>query len=290
MRKKKEMKDEKEKKMACAEDEGKQAEGKDDAEGVNADGQHDDADQDMKLIKKMMGEYLGDGAKDMSKEEEAEVHSLAAEAMKAHKEMGAKEDEAYQHAGNAIKLAHHMSKKKAEKNESKEDEGDMPDKKDAKAAKPDKKAAPAKDVPDDDEDGAAGEAEDEGKKEDESHEDESESKESAKVVEYKTKLLKAEGRIAALEAQTKREELSQTIDKTLKESGQPNSVTKRFREAAGEIKTKAEFESLWNIFLEGSKGVRSQVDFGVLMEKSFSKDAVAKDSGSVTLNFSNCAE
>lgn len=269
---------EKENKLACSEDEGKQSENEDGGEG------HDDAAQDVKLIKKMVGEYLGDGAKDMSSEEMEALHDLGKEAYMAHKEMGAKEDEAYQHAGNALKLAHHMSKKKSEKHESEDGEGDVPPKKklDPKA---DKKPAP-KDVPDDDEDGAAGEAESE---ESENHEDESESMESNRVTEYKKKLLKAEGRIAALEAKTKREELNQTIDKTLKESGQPNSVTKSFREAAGEIKSKAEFESLWKIFLEGAKNVRTHVDFGVLMEKSFSREDGGKKSSN-SLDFSKCAE
>lgn len=235
---------------------------------------HDDAAQDVALIKKMIGEYMGDGSKDMSKEEMEALHELGSEAYAAHREMGAKEDEAYQHAGQALKLAHHMSKKKMDKAEASDDKA-MPDKKDD---------AKKKDVPDDDDKGAA--VEDECKKEAKEDESEGESKESNAL---KKKLIVAEGRIAALEAQTKKETVAKLVDKVLKESGQPSSVTKRFLSIAGDIKSKEDFEAKWTLFQEGAKNSMAKIDWNVLQEKSVTREDGGKG-GSAGLDFSKCAE
>lgn len=230
-------------------------------EGDEAPPAKDDAAQDIDLIKKMIAEYMGDGAKDMSREEMEALHELGKEAYAAHREMGAEEADAYKHAGQALKLAHHMSKKKMDSQEG----APCDDKKPEDGEKKDE--APV-----------------EAKKENE--ESESESKES---VALKKKLIVAEGRIAALEAQTKKETVTKLVDKILKESGQPSSVTKRFLAIAGEIKSKEDFEAKWTLFQEGAKNTVAKIDWNVLMEKSVVREDGGKD-GSMGLDFSKCAE
>ena len=268
----------------------------DNGDGAGAgsdDGDHDDADQDIALIKKMIAQYLGKGADDLEPKETEALHSLAHEAYQAHKEMGKKEDEAFKHAGEAVKLAHHMAqkqKKESEKHESdgEDDGGDDSDKKAAppaaKGKKPAPKAAPAAggdDDDDDDDDGDSSESEDEcGDK-----------KESKKVRQLNQKLLEAEGRIAALEARTKKAEVDGYVDRKLKDSKQPTYITKRFREAAGKISSKTDFDSKWKVFLEGINNVRNDIDFSVMMEKSITtEDGERTSGGAKPLDFSNCAD
>lgn len=290
------------------ENEAKQTENED--EGAD-DGQHDDAAQDVALIKKMIGEYVGDGAKKLSKEDSEGLHKLGKEAYQAHKEMGKKEDEAYKCAGEAVKLAHHMASKQNEdesENETEsEDEGNLPP--------PKKKAAPKakgdgkdgdNDGDADDDDGNASEAEGENESETETeseneseNETESEGKKESKVIKrLKNQLLEAEGRIAALEAKERKLELDKYIEAELKKSGQPVAVTKRFREAAGKVKSKVDFDGKWKLFLEGVKGRRSETtiaedDFsGVLMERATTTEdgerTASEDQGSDS--FSECAD
>jgi hypothetical protein len=250
---------------------------------------HDDEQKDKELIKKMIAEFLGDDAKGMSAEEIEAVHSLAHEAYQGHKEMGKEEKEAYQHAGEAIKLAHHMSKK-----EGKESEGDdekVAGKKDAKAApkKSDKADVNGHDHDDDgdEEESEANEAEHESESEKES---EHEHKESAKVGTLRKQLLAAQGKIAALEADKSKSDVESYIDAELKKSGQPNLVTKRFKEAAGKIKNKADFDSKWKVFQEGLGQGRKDLDWGVLAEKSTASDFSESKQESNKLDFSACAE
>jgi len=241
----------------------------DDAAGDSGDEDHDDADQDKALIKKMIGEYLGKDADGMSQEEMEAVHKLAKEALEGHKEMGKKEKEAYQSAGEAIKLAHHMAKKEKAAHES-EDGGDD----DGHQPPPKKKG-------------------DDGDGDDDHDENENEcgSKESAKRVrDLEKKLLESEGKIAALEAKTKKAELDGYVDKKLKESNQPESVKKRFLEKAGKIRSERDFDNKWDVFSEGLKSSRSELDWGVLSEKATAGEDGGRAREGKELNFSACAE
>ncbi len=268
----------------CHEAENENENEAEDGEGAGGDdGAHDDAGKDKELIKKMINEYLGEGAKKLSKEESEALHDLGKQAHQGHMAMGKKEDEAYQHAGEAVKLAHHLSsKKKEDESESEaEDEGD-----------PKKKPAPKADATDDD-DGDSSEAEgEESEKESENDEnEESEKKESKRVRELKNKLLETEGRLASLEAKDKKREVDGYVDAKLKESGQPVSVTKRFREAAGKFKSKGDFDSQWKVFLAGVKDTKNDVDWGGMMEKATStEDGVRSSAAEGDLDFSDCAE
>jgi len=218
---------------------------------------HDDAAQDTALIKKLIGEYIG---KDVSEAEMEAMEGIAKEALEAHKEMGASEQEAYERAGHALKLAKHMASKQAENKqaEAKEDEC------------MDKKESDDKDADD--------------KKEEKQ-------KESNRVKELEKQLLETKGRLAALETQSKKGELEAHIEKTLRESGQPNSITKRFKEAAGELKSQKDFDSKWKIFLEGVKNTKTTLDWSPIAEKTLMQESdFSEKKKGKTLDFSNCAE
>lgn len=269
--------------------------GDDSSDGSGSDGDHDDADADVELIKKMISEYLGDGAGDLEPHESEALHSLGKQAMHAHKEMGHKEEEAYQKAGDAVALAHHLGQKqKAQQAESEDDGSDdstPPPKKGSKpvAPAPKKKPAPSDDDGDDDDGGDTSESEHEGESEHE-HESEHEGKkESKREKGLKDKLLEAEGRIAALEAKTKSTEISGYADRKLKESKQPSSITKKFREAAGTFSSKKDFDSKWKLFQEGINNGNRSVDWGLMMEKA----ATTEDGSAVNtkgLDFSKCID
>ncbi len=213
-----------------------------DEDGKDGDGDtgHDDADQDKELIKKMLDEYVGK-SDDMDKAERAKLEGLGMEAYEAHKEMGAKDEEAFKHAGMALKLAKHMAKKHAEADEAAKEAAD----KDGKDGDTDGK------------DGKDGACEAEEKELESENESEGHKEATKKVTRLETKLLEAQGKIAALEAKSKKAEISEHVETKLKESGQPNSITKRFREAAGEFKSTKDFDVKWSIFIEGVKNTGS---------------------------------
>lgn len=264
-----------------------------DAKGAGANDDHADADQDTALIKKMVAEYVGDGSKSLTKQEHEALHNLGKEAYGAHKEMGKKEDEAFKHAGEAVKLAHHMaSKQKAanpeESETESEEDGDTPP-----PPKKKKKPAPADDSSDgdgDDDDGDSSESETE---ESEGESEGENKKESNREKSLNKKLLEAEGRLAALEGVERKRQLDGYIDKKLKESGQPSAITKRFREAAGKIKNKTDFDSKWKLFSEAVKDQSSTADddWGHMMERSTSNEDGERTSANAdAVDFSDCAE
>ncbi len=259
-----------------------ESESEDEGGADDQDADHPDADKDIALIKKMIGEHLGDKTKDMTAEEMESLQSLAHEAYQAHKEMGNKEEEAYSHAGHALKLAHHMSKKEKTVNESEDEGEELPPKK--------KKPAPkADDGADSDDDGDEDEPS-ETETHHEGEETENENKESKREKALTKKLLEAEGRIAALEAKTKKAEVLGHVDMKLKESKQPSSITKRFREAAGEFKSKADFDAKWKVFLAGVQDNRVDLDFGLFTEKSTATEDGDRTKTVKGLDFSKCAE
>lgn len=254
-------------------------------------GQDDDSSKDIALIKKMIAEYVGGDGKDASSEEQEALAGLAKEAYEGHKEMCSKENEAskekksdeeiqqqaYERAGHAIKLAHHMAskQKQAETEEAASDDDQASDDKAKKA--PPKKAAPAAKDDDGDDDGG----------DDESESDESKESKREKVL--SKKLLEAEGRIAALEAKDKQSETSRYVEAQLVESKQPKSVTKRFREAASPFHSKKDFDSKWKVFQEGLKNFQPEIDWTAVAEKSTSSEDGSRSESKV-LDFSECAE
>lgn len=225
------------------------------------DGEHDDAAQDKELIKKMIAEYVGKDGEEIEEGEAQEMEALAKEAFEAHKEMGASAEEAYERAGHALKLAKHMACK-----------AEAAD----KGAEEEEEAVEAKAV----------EACDDAEKKDEKKDQ----KESDREKSLKDKLLEAQGKIAAMEATMKKEEVEKYVETKLAESKRPRSITKSFREAAGEIKSKEDFDAKWDLFQTGIKNSRVELDWGLLGEKT----AVVKESKKTAtgkgLDFSNLAE
>lgn len=232
------------------------------------EGNHDDAGQDKALIAKMLDEYVDSGEALSDGEREA-MESIAMEAYQAHKEMGKESKDALTHAGEAMKLARHMAKKEAAAEESR------------KAAE----AAAAKDKEDKDKECGAGEDKDKNKESNRASELEKE------LAAANKKLLEANGRLAALEVGGKKAELDSHVDKTLKESGQPVAITKRFRETAGEFKSREDFDSKWKIFFEAVRDVRVAPDWSAIAEKSMLRES--DDGGTKNekkLDFSQSAE
>ena len=244
-------------KMKHSEDEAKQNEAEDEVAGDPA---HADEEQDIELIKKMIAEYLGE--EEMGEAETETYHELAKEAYESYKEMGYSEDEAKQAAGHALKLAKHMAAKQG-------------DQKQEEACEDEAKQ---------------NESEDE-VKQTESKEEESETKESLKtrITKLEEKLLEARGALAAMKLTLNKSEVEKYVETKLKESKRPVAITKAFRESAGKIVSKSDFDTKWAVFCEGIKNSRAAVDFGAL----FTEKAPVKEDGSTagkTLDFSNCAE
>ncbi len=253
-----------------------------DAAGDGSDGDHADAADDVKLIKKMIAEYLGKDAGGLSKDQSEAMHALGKEAYQAHQSMGKKEDEAYKCAGEAMKLAHYMHSKQSEEEAETESEDEGEDEGHQPPPKKVKKPAPKADDGDGDDDdgGSADTAE---------SEDECGGKESKREKALKKRLLEAEGRMAALEAKAKKSEVNGYVDQKLKESKRAVSITKRFREAAAPFKSKADFDAKWKVFLEGVSNSEQDVDWDVMMEKSITTEDGSRVEGKA-LDFSNCAE
>jgi hypothetical protein len=259
--------------MAKKDAKAKEADGKEkemekkEAVGDPEQAAHGDVEQDKALIKKMIDEYVG---KEVSEEEAGAMEAIGMEAYQAHKEMGANEAEAYERAGHALKLAKHMAGKQAADDDAKK-ESDDEDADDKKADEKKEAAVEADECADDKKESGA--------------------KESNKVKDLEKQLLEARGRLAALETQSKKGELDAHVEKTLRDSGQPNSITKRFKEAAGELKSIKEFDSKWAIFLEGVKNTRTMLDWTPLTEKSLMQESDFSDKKTgKTLDFSKSAD
>lgn len=251
----------------------------DDEGAAAADSAHDDKAQDVELIKKMIAEYIGDDGDvkseemdeaDMESKEKlmAEMESLAKEAYEAHMEMGCEKEEAMEKAKDAVKLAHHMAKKA--------------------------EAAPADDgkdkEPDADADDKKADAEEACEKKESDDKDEDDKKqESDRVKSLEKQLLEAKGVIAKIKAKEAKVEVERYVDTKLSESKLSKQYTKSFLEAAGEIKSKEDFDSKWKIFTAAQKD-QVVVDYGLLMEKAVSVDALETKSTGKSLDFSNVAE
>lgn len=215
---------------------------------------HDDAAQDMELIKKMLKDYLGDESS-----ENEECVKAAKEAYEAHKEMGKGAEEAMKCAGEAMKLAKHMAGKKA------------------KEAGEEKKDEPKADAE---------------KKDGEQKESEENKKESADAKESGcSHCIQHKGEIARLKEENRKFTLRDYLDKKLKESKKPMKVTEKFREALGQPKSEGEIDKAWNLFVTGYEGREAgeaevSDDIFVMVEKN--TKAVEENEGGSALDLSDC--
>jgi hypothetical protein len=185
--------------------------------------QHDDEKQDAELIKSMLKKYVG-GGDEGGELDESDV-ALAKEMYYAAKEMGYEGEECEKAAGAAMKMTKHLAAKKAEslKKESEEKPGD--EKKEAAteeaAAHPAEAADPA-----------------------------AETKEAASTDPRDTKILELTARLGTAESELRDIKLVAHVDRKCKESGLPNSLTTKFKEALGKPKTEKEIDDKLKLFVE----------------------------------------
>ena len=261
-------------KMKHAEDEAKKHE----ADGeVVGDPAHKDEQQDIELIKKMIAEYLGE--EELGEAESEAMHELAKEAYEAFKQMGYKEEEAQAAAGHALKLAKHMASKQAE---SKEGECSEDEAKQSEACQDEAKQSEAE--------GEAKQTEAEEKPEEEEKEEESH-KEATKsrALELEKRLIETQGELAALKLQLSKGEVERYVETKLAESKRPKAITRAFREAAGKIHSKRDFDLKWAVFCEGLKNSAEAIDYGAFFTEKNALKESDKNEKTAALDFSDCA-
>lgn len=194
---------------------------------AGTDGQHDDAAQDIDLIKKMISKHMGDDKTESSPEE----CGMVKEAYEACKEMGCKEDEAAEKAVHMLKLSKHMASKK-----------------EASAKEADEASAKE----------AADKAADEGK-------DAADKKDAVKES-NRNQLITLQAENAALKAKLGQYDIQKQIEKVCKESGLKTEVTKKFREAVAGAKSVTEVSNTWKIWKSAYDAQASQVEVHDFME------------------------
>ena len=230
-------------------------------EVVDQPGDHADVQQDIELIKKMIADAMGEEtegeAKQTESESEAEAEAMEKVAMQAYqgaKECGMKQDEAMDFAKKTMTVAKKMAAKQTE-DEAKQAEGEVVTK--------------VKD----------GEVEDEAETE-----SETEGMDAHKQVEsMKKEILALKGKLAFIENENKKVEVLKYVETKLAESKLPRSLTKAFREAAGEIKTKEQFDSAFKIFTAAQVSQPEGLSFAFVEKSSVSETKAS------TLDFSGCA-
>jgi hypothetical protein len=202
-------------------------------EGEKPEAKHDDAAQDMELIKKMMDQYMGKEGYDESEMQQA------MEAMNCAVKGGEEKEEAARMACSAMKMAKHMNAMKqaeesAGEGEEKKEESDEMSKESQKEAEEAKKesSTPATDA----------------------------------------EVTKLRGENAALKEKLAKIVIAEHLEKTLKESGLTMSVTKKFREMVEGAKSKKEIDDKFKLFMEGYKATGgeagSSFDFMIQPEKT----------------------
>lgn len=180
---------------------------------------HSDEDEDKKIIQQMIIDYLGDFADDYAE-------GMAKEALGNAKEMGYEGEEAAKCAGYSVKMAYHAHNK-SQKPQDQEKKPEMESK-----------------------EGEVSEAEVvESQKESETKEapvQEASSTEAKEMdVKESKEYMELHAEATKLRETVKSFELNEFLDKTLRESGRPMSVTKSFREFLGTPKNESEITDKW---------------------------------------------
>ena len=165
------------------------------------------------------------------------------QAFEAYKEMGMEDEKCAEAAHSAMKLAKHMQAKKEAA------DADADDKKESEDEK--KEAA----------DGGPA---------------------SLSPEKKEAEILKLKGKVALLESKIKETETKEYLETVLKKSKLSTSVTKSFREAVGNLKTKAEVDAKFKTFLEGFKAGNQEGGFVISTEKTI------VDSSGGSLSFADC--
>jgi hypothetical protein len=185
------------------------------ADGIE---QHDDAAQDVELIKSMLKKAFGG-----EEEPSAEECSAAKEAMQAYEEMGHEKEKAGELAMEFMKAAKHMAAKQAKKESEAEAEGEL-----------------------------KGEEKPEGEEMPEEKPVEEAVKESAKLRDENIKL---RGELAKYKEADKKRTVVLHIEKICKESKKSNAFTTEFKSIVKDAKSVEEVDRAWKLFEAGSKAV-----------------------------------
>lgn len=225
---------------------------------------HGDEDQDKALFAKMIKQYLGDDAD----AEDPETHEMAKHAYEAHTEGGMEPTEAYEAAGNHLKMAMAIGKKMHQKQaESEAHQAEAESEAEGEAHQ-----SEAGDVGAGPEMGKKGKGLPPGVA----------AKESA--ANYKAKLIQALGENARLREALKKYELKGYLDKKLQESKRSVQITKTFREALGAPKSKEQIDLAYKLFMTGADSASEDADSFesfVFSEKNSFRESDAGTEGSM---------
>lgn len=195
---------------------------------------HADADQDKELIKK----YMKDKGMSEADMDEASMN-MCHEMYQGYKEMGHESAKALESAHESMNLAKHMGKKKAQEAATKESKSDKDMEEAGKKAK-----------------------EDDAKKE----------SEATVVEELKKEVVALKATVAKFEEADKKNLIEKHLEKVCKDSGMPNSVTKKFRETIGEPKSVEEVDKMFGIFKEAFTAKPAEGESFITPEKTSSGD------------------
>lgn len=233
---------------------------------------HADAAQDVALFKSLVQQYLGDGHAD-----DQEAHEMAKHAYQACQAEGMSHEAAMEAAGQHLK----MSKKIGEKM------------KQAHQAECGMKQ------------GHEGHEMEGHHEAHEGHEGENEAHEAGLVgpgvplgakgkqaKESAATIAALQGRIAKLEEANNRLEISNYLERKLKESKLPNAVTKRFKESMQSVRSKRDIDVQWTMFMKGYEGASEEVGSSesfLFTEKSFTGANPGRSTEGV-ISFEDCAE
>lgn len=126
------------------------------------------------------------------------------------------------------------------------------------------------------------------KKMEASKEDECKKESDDKKME--SEMLRLKGENAKLREALAKIELTGHLDKTLKESGLPMAVTKKFRESVSVIKSKKEIDDKFKIFMEGYKFSSPAGDGSVGFTDAIlnSEKQEMREGDKASINFSDC--
>lgn len=147
----------------------------------------------------------------------------------------------------------------------------------------------------DDEEHKENDDHDDDEKKENDDEDEMKKKESAKksnndrlyLLEKQVVKLSAENSV--LKGSVTKRDLGDYLDKKLKESKMPRSITKSFRETIGEVRSRKELDEKWKLFSEAYNQAVKEKNAGYQLDgKGYGADGGEADEGS--MNFSDCAE
>lgn len=255
-------------------------------EGDGGKDDHADAQQDEELFKKMIDQYLGP---DHGFDQE-ETMSMAKHAYGASLDAGKEGPEAYEAAGNHLKLAAAISKRQAQdapaaaesEDESHESEDEMPAESEDEAHESEDESEESEDEGHHESAGRTPANPGKGNKGDDSM------KELKEAQKHITAL---QGEVAGLKESNKKLTVERYLEAKIASSDRSPEFVKSFKEALGKPRSEAHIEEMWTAFTKAydagvSEGSIEDSDM-LITEKGA---AVRESAGGRVLSFADCAE